>query len=129
MPRKPLVVGLVVLLVASGAVAAAAPGRRVLHNTRTFVLASRTTRTFALLYPDALKYGDSTYSGKVRLRASTGGAHRQRPSLAKVRVLSSGSCVGGSEFCARVRNGNARGTASTRVRITATTVLPPGNRR
>jgi hypothetical protein len=124
--RGIIVVGLLMLVAAGGALAIAAPGRKVLHNSQTRTLAAGTTKTFEIVYPDALKYGGSTYSGKVQILPPARRAHGRRPSLRKVRIRSRGSCVGGSEFCARVRNSNPRGTAPVRVRITATTILPPG---
>ena len=82
-----------------------------------------------MAYPDALKYGGSRYSGRVRILMPTAGAYASMPSLNKVHVLSRGPCQGGSEFCARVRNSNRTGTAAVRVRVAASTELPPGKRR
>jgi hypothetical protein len=93
-------------------------------------LAAGKTRTFDVGYPDALKYGGASYSGSVRLMppASCGPRNNPCPRLDRVHVLSKSSCEGGSDFCARVRNSNARGTVSYGVRLTATTELPRGTR-
>lgn len=116
------------VLVLGGAVASAAPERTTLHRTRTFMLAAGKTRTFSLAYPDALKYGGSKYSGNVTRNPppSCGPRKNPCPRRAKVHVLSKGSCDGGSDFCARVRNSNAVGTAAFAVRLTARTELPAG---
>ncbi|MBV9310455.1 MAG: hypothetical protein JOZ73_06475, partial [Solirubrobacterales bacterium] len=47
--------------------------------------------------------------------------------LAKVKVLSKGSCVGGSFFCVKVQNNNA-GRSPVTVKVTATTKLPKGKK-
>ncbi|HEX2703783.1 MAG TPA: hypothetical protein VHM72_10175 [Solirubrobacteraceae bacterium] len=85
-------------------------------------LAAGQTRTVTVSYPDALEYGNAIYSGNVRIVAiaGSGGA----PDLAKVRILSRGSVLGGSSYQVRARNANARGTAPVRVEVTATTVEP-----
>lgn len=114
------------LVVAGASSAGAAADRATLAAGRTFRLKAGGVRTFRVAYPDALKYGGSKYSGRVRILMPAAGAPGSRPSLQKVQVLSRGACLGGSDFCARVRNSNPSGTAAVRVRIVATTELPPG---
>lgn len=120
--------GLLVLLTAGTAVAGAATDRTI-QSTRTFRQKAQSTRTFRVAYPDALKYGGSRYSGRVRILPPRARASGSKPSLRKVHILSQGSCQGGSEFCARVRNTNPTGTAAVRVRVIARTELPPGKHR
>jgi hypothetical protein len=109
------------LLIASLAVAA--PKKPTAkHTTKTFTLAAGATKTFDVGYPDALKFGNAKYSGKVEiLKPTKVGKGQKAPDLKKVKVLSKGSAVGGSVYRAKVKNGNAKGTAPARVRITATT--------
>jgi hypothetical protein len=126
MRLRTLIVGLLLLAVGTGT-AVAASGT-TLHTTKTFSLKADQTRTFKVTYPDALKYGKSKYSGKVQILRPTNGAHGSQPSLRKVHILSKGSCVGGSVLCVKVRDGNKAGTAAVRVKITATTQLPPGKK-
>ena len=121
--------GLLVLALGVASAAGAATDRATLTAARTFRLEAGGVRTFRVAYPDALKYGRSRYSGRVRILMPAAGAPRSGPSLQKVHILSRGSCLGGSDFCARVRNSNATGTAAVRVRIRATTELPPGKHR
>ncbi len=45
-------------------------------------------------------------------------------SVTKVKIVKAGSVEGGSEFQARVYNGNAAGTTAVRLYVTATTVEP-----
>jgi hypothetical protein len=121
MRLRTLIVALLLALTSAGA--ALALHRITLHNTKTFTLAAGKTQTFKVAYPDALKYGGSTYSGKTQiLPPAKNGAE---PTLTKVRVRTRGSVAGGSAFAVKVHNGNPAGTAAVRVRVTATTVLPP----
>jgi hypothetical protein len=85
-------------------------------------IAAGETRTVTVSYPDALEYGNATYSGNVRVVAVVGAGHA--PDLAKVRILSRGSVLGGSEYQVRARNTNALGTAPVRLEVTVTTVEP-----
>jgi hypothetical protein len=123
MRLRTLFISLLLTLAAAGT--ALAVHRITLHNTKNFTLAAGKTQTFKVSYPDALKFGGSTYSGRAQILPPATNAHGARPSVSKVRVLSKGSAAGGSAFAVKVRNGNRPGTAPVRVRITATTVLPP----
>ena len=126
--RKGLVLSFLAVIAAGGAVASARPTRRTLRHTHTFTLAAGTTRTLRVAYPDALKYGRSKYAGKVRTLTPAHARPGSTPSLSRVHILSRTSCQGGSDLCARVRNGNPRATAAVRVRVTAITELPAGKR-
>ena len=117
-------------LALTGSVAAtAAPKRVTLHNMKTFSLRAGKTMTFGLAYPDALKYSGSKYSAQVQVLPPAAHTQGGRPSLQKVTVLNKGSCVGGSSFCATVRNANRSGTAAAQVKLTTTTLLPAGKKK
>jgi hypothetical protein len=75
-------------------------------------------------YPDALEYGNAHYSGRWQLKPPTAGTRGRAPVLAKVKILSAGSALGGSEYEVKAHNGNAKGTAPVRLFATATTVEP-----
>jgi hypothetical protein len=109
-----------------GAVAAAAlaASRVVKHASKVVTIAAGATRTVTVPYPDALEYGNARYSGHVSVLAPIGTTPGRAPTLAKVKVLEAGSALGGSEYQARVHNGNATGTAPVRVSVTTTTVEP-----
>ena len=109
---------------ALGAGVALAAGQVVKHASRVVTLAAGATRTVTVPYPDALEYGNARYGGHVTVLAPTTAAAGRAPDLARVVVLSAGSVLGGSEYRARVRNGNATGTAPVRVSVTTTTVEP-----
>jgi hypothetical protein len=126
--RTGFTLSLVVVLVAVGAVASAEAIQghvpQKLHHNRTFFLAAGRTRTFKVSYREALKFGRSKYSGRVViLRACR--PRKPCPEFTKVHVLGKGSCFGGSDFCARVRNDNRSGTQAVGVRVSAITKLPP----
>jgi len=110
------------LVLATGAALAA--GEVVKHARRVVSLAAGATRTVTVPYPDALEYGNARYSGHVGVRAPAGTSAGRAPTTAKVAILAAGSVLGGSEYRARVHNGNAGGTAPVRVTVTATTVEP-----
>lgn len=112
-----------------GGCAAAVSKRVTLQNTQTFTVAAGQTKTFMVGYPDALKYGGSKYSGNVQILTPLYPSGITPPSLGKVKILSKGSCLGGSDYCASVRNANKTGTARVGVRITTTTELPPGKKK
>ena len=116
-----LVALVAVLAVAAVAVAA---GPITLHKTKTFKLKSNTTKTYKVGYPDALKYKKSKYSGKVKLVANG----KKPAKLAKVKILSKGSCLGGSTFCVKVRNNDNKGRSPVTVKVTATTKLTKGKK-
>jgi hypothetical protein len=133
--RRILIVGLLAVMLAT--TAALATTAITLRKTKTFTLRSGKTKTFKVAYPDGLTYARSKYSGKVTILAPAPGVRGVKPSLKKVHVLSKStgcalgatgcSCPGGGYFCATVKNAN-KGTAPIRVRITATTRLPPGKK-
>jgi hypothetical protein len=119
--RAALTAGAVVLLAGGSAFAAAATTKR---GSTTKTIAAGKTVTVAVPYPDALKYGNATYSGRAVVRGPAPGATGSAPSLAKVTILSKGSVLGGSEYQVRAHNGNAPGTAPVRLEVIATTVEP-----
>jgi hypothetical protein len=120
-------IGAAALLLAF-ATAAGAASKVTKHARSTVTIAAGRTRTVYVPYPDALKYGNATYAGKVLVLGAAPGAPGRRPQWALVKVLSAGSALGGSEYRARIRNANASGTAPVRVEVVATTVerLPHG---
>jgi hypothetical protein len=113
-----------ILAVAAMTTVAVGASRVTLHKTKTFKLASGKTKTFKVGYPDALKFKGSKYSGKVKLIAKG----KKPAKLKKVKVLSKGSCMGGSSFCVKVQNNNNVGRSPVRVRVTASTKLPKGKK-
>jgi hypothetical protein len=92
------------------------------HHYGATTIAAGQTRTVTVIYPDALEYGNASYSGSVRVVALASGG--RAPDLVKVRILTRGSALGGSEYQVRAHNTNARGTAPVRLEVTATTVEP-----
>jgi len=126
--RIGLTLSLLVVLVVGSAVASAEATQghvpQKLHHNRTFFLAAGKTRTFKVSYREALKFGRAKYSGRVViLRACR--PRKPCADFTKVHVVSKGSCYGGSDFCARVRNDNRSGTQAVGLRVSATTKLPP----
>ena len=111
-----------ILVVLAIAAVAAAAGGVVLHKTKTFKLSGGKTKTFEVRYPDALKYKGSKYSGKVKV------AGFEPRNIKKVKILHKGSCLGGSVFCVKVRNGNDPSNRKVTVTLTATTRLPAGKK-
>jgi hypothetical protein len=106
---------------ASAALAAGAGAAIHKSTTQLFTVRPQTTRTLTVFYPDALEFAGARYSGSVRVIVSAAtGLRTPRASL--VRILHRGSGEGGSVFTVRVRNSNPSGTASVRIRVTATTV-------
>lgn len=122
MRRGPGIAAALALLAA--ATTAAAAGGRVKHATRTVQIAAGKTRTVTVPYPDALKYGNATYSGRTIVLGAVPGAAGTGPQRGLVTVLEAGSVLGGSEYRARIRNANAKGTAPERVEVVARTVEP-----
>src|SRR5258708_27932926 len=101
---------------------AAAPKKTTKKNTKTFSLKGGDRKTFMVPYPDALKFGNAKYGGSVAiLKPAKLGKGQKAPDLKKVKVISKGSAVGGSDFSAKVNNANAKDTAPVQVRLTATT--------
>jgi hypothetical protein len=119
-----IAISMALLAVASAAAAGTATKTETTQSNMVYKqLAAGQTRTVDVPYPDALKYGNARYSGRVTLaatRATTGKA----PNLKLVEILSRGSALGGSEYQVRAHNGNAPGTAPVRLDVTATTVEP-----
>jgi hypothetical protein len=117
---RTLVIGIVIAsLPCTAAFAASSVTKRFHGSTR---IAAGQTRTVTVGYPDALEYGNATYSGTVRVVVvKTGG---KAPDLAEVRILSRGSVLGGSAYEVRARNDNAHGTEPVRLEVTVTTVEP-----
>jgi hypothetical protein len=110
------------LALALCAVAAASTTKR---SVKSFPIQAGKTKTFTVSYPDALKYGGSRYSGTVKVLPPAKVKQGQmQPDLSKVKVLGKGPAQGGSVFQVRIRNSNATGTATPRVRVTAITVEP-----
>lgn len=109
--------------VAGCSVAIASGAGLVLTATQTRQLPAGRTETVSVAYPDALEYGGARYSGRVLVlppRSKRG----RRPKRGLVQVLSGSPALGGSEFRARVRNGNAPGTQPVRIEVIAQTTLP-----
>jgi len=104
------------------AIVAAAPAAAPVtkRTTRTFALPASSTRTFAVGFPDALKFGSSTYGGDVTIRA-TSQAGLRAPALGKVKVLRQAPALGGSVYQVTVSNANPFGTAPVSVIVTAIT--------
>jgi hypothetical protein len=109
-------------LLAASAAMAVSPGSITEHHTRTFNLPPQRGTEFSVPFPDALKYGNSTYTGKFAVLAPKPGTKGRRPDLHKVRIDEVGDVLGGSAFGVRLANDNSIGTAAVRVRITAMTV-------
>lgn len=115
----PIAVALAAVLSAAATAAGATQHRQ--SSTRTFSLSAGQTRTFDLIYPHALQFGNARYQCNARILLGIIGQGQAPPSLGKVHVLERGSALGGSECRVRVRNDNAAGTGPVRVRVTATT--------
>ena len=104
MIRRVSIIACIALLASSfSAVALAATTK---SKSKTVSVPKGATRTIVVAYPDALRYGNATYKGKVTVVNG------------KVKVLSKGSTQGGSAYQARVQN-TGSGTAS--VKVTAST--------
>jgi hypothetical protein len=111
-----------VALLACAVALAASPITKT-NSAQTNISPGR-TGTLTVGYPDALEYGNARYSGRWQLRPPTPGNRGRAPVLAKVKILSAGSALGGSEYEVKAHNGNAAGTAPVRLFATATTVEP-----
>jgi hypothetical protein len=118
--RHTFITVIVVALVASATAFAASSLTRRSHASKKIAAGQAVTVTVG--YPDALEYGNAVYSGTVRVIAVKHGG--RAPNLAKVRILSRGSVLGGSAYQVRARDDNAHGTAPVRLEVTATTVEP-----
>ncbi len=121
--RRTLGIAAALALLAAAATAAAA-SPLVKQATRTVQIAAGKTRTVNVPYPDALEYGNATYSAKTIVLGAVPGAEGTAPQRRLVTVLGTGSALGGSEYRARIRNANAKGTAPVRVEVLARTVEP-----
>ncbi len=106
-------------LLASAAIAASSVTK---HHTGFFNVPAGQTRTLSIPYPDALEYGNATYSGRDVVRAVRFGPRLRAPDLRKVMILYAASVEGGSSFEVRAHNANGAGTAAVRVEAIATTV-------
>jgi hypothetical protein len=118
--RHTFITVIVVALVACATAFAASSLTRRSHASKKIAAGQAVTVTVG--YPDALEYGNAVYSGTVRVIAVKHGG--RAPNLAKVRILSRGSVLGGSAYQVRARNENAHGTAPVRLEVTATTAEP-----
>jgi len=107
-------------LFAAGAAIAASSVTK--HHTGFFNVPAGQTRMLSIPYPDALEYGNATYSGRDVVRAVKFGPKLRAPDLGKVRILYDGSVQGGSAFEVRAHNANGAGTAAVRLEVIATTV-------
>jgi len=90
----------------------------------TVTLAPGETRTVTVGYPDALEYGNASYSGRTVVLGPAPGAPGRQPRRSAVAVLGASSALGGSDYRVRVRNRNPSGTAPERVRVIAITIEP-----
>jgi hypothetical protein len=106
------------LTVAPAALGRTTAGRPRISNVKTFTLPAHTTRTFTVRYPSALKFAGADYSCRVRVLGL--GARF-------VKILSRGSALGGTVCRVRARNTARLPSLDTtaRIRVRATTILPP----
>jgi hypothetical protein len=114
-------VGIAVLIAATSALAERSITK---HQIGSISVPAGQTRTLTVPYPDALKYGNASYSGHTTIELRPVGASGRSASVKKVKILNAASVEGGSAFQARVYNGNLAGTSAVRLRVTATTVEP-----
>ena len=125
-PRSPLTrpaaVAAIAAAVLIAATAALASSSIAKYQFGEINIPAGQTRTLTVPFPDALKYGNASYSGRARLLAPTPGQKGGRPTLSKARILSSGAVLGGSEYRARAYNGNRAGTAALTLSVTTATV-------
>ena len=119
--RAAAAVGIAVLVAAVTAMAASSITK---HQISAISVPAGQTRTLTVPYPDALKYGNARYSGHATIKLRPVGGKGRPASVTKVKIVKAGSVEGGSEFQARVYNGNAAGTTAVRLYVTATTVEP-----
>lgn len=96
----------------------------VKHSVDIVGLPAGHARTVTVPFPDALRYGNARYSGRVVVLGAFPGAAGRPPRRALVRIERAQSAVGGSEWQVRVRNDNAPGTAPVRLEVIATTTEP-----
>jgi hypothetical protein len=125
-PRSPLTRPAAVLAIVAAvliaAVTALASSSITKQRFGQVSIAAGQTRSLTVPFPDALKYGNASYSGRARLLAPAPGRKGGRPTLAKARIISSGAALGGSEYRARAYNGNRAGTAAVTLSVTTATV-------
>jgi hypothetical protein len=121
--RRTLAIAAALALLAVAATAGAASDV-VKQATRTVQIAAGKTRTVNVPYPDALKYGNATYSGEVIFLGAVRGAAGTAPRRGLVSVLDARSMLGGSEYMARIHNANVKGSAPVRVEVVARTLEP-----
>jgi hypothetical protein len=120
--RRTAVLGAAVALLAGATAFAASSITKATFGTKQ--IPAGQTRTVTVPYADALKYGNARYSGSVEIKPPLPFVSGTAPDLAKVKILSKGSVLGGSEYQVRAHNGNAPGTAPVRLEVTTTTVEP-----
>lgn len=112
-------------LLATTAAVALAGSSITKHQIEVISIPAGQTRTLTVPYPDALKYGNARYSGRVEVLAPPLRADRGRaPNLKQVRIVRAQSVLGGSDYQVRAHNANSVGTAAARLKVTATTVEP-----
>ena len=92
------------------------------YHVKEFILAPGATRTVSIVYPEALKYANARYSGRVQIGLRPASHGRAAPKRQLVHILSQGSTLGGSEFTVRVRNSNAANTVPVRIIVRVSTV-------
>jgi hypothetical protein len=122
--RRRLAVAATVVALAATAVVALAASQVVKHASKVVAVPAGATRTVTVPYPDALEYANARYRGHVSVLAPADSAPGRAPDLVKVTIVRAGSVLGGSEYQARVHNGNSAGTAAVRISVVATTVEP-----
>jgi len=103
-------IGAGALLAASAAIAASSVTKR---HSGFFNVPAGQTRMLNIPYPDALEYGNATYSGRDVVRAVKFGPKPRAPDLGRVKILYAGSVQGGSAFEVRALNANGAGTAAS----------------
>jgi hypothetical protein len=100
----------------------------VKHSVDIVGLPAGHARTVNVPFPDALKYDNARYSGRVVVLGAFPGTPGRRPRRALVRIQRAQPAVGGSEWQVRVRNDNPSGTAPVRLEVIATTTEPLAHR-
>src|SRR3954447_23490450 len=112
MPRRSfLLLLLAVAALLALALVAVASADVTKRSSKTFSVAGGRARTVAVDYPDAQKFGGSTYKCSAKVVSGNAGSV----------TIRKGSAQGGSECRARIRNNGSR---SAKVKVTATTIEP-----
>ena len=110
MPRRSLALLAVAALLALALVAVASADTTK-RAAKTVSVSGSSTRTVTVTYPDALKFGGSTYHCSAKVVSGDKDAVTIRRSTVE----------GGSACRARIRNSGSR---SAKVKVTATTIEP-----